>query len=232
MGGLRRSSDGRPKGAAGEQARRLHPLTDRRRLGAADPRCVCPDKWPGFTWPPPKGRTGGLSRSDHREGVFVVTKNLKKIDTLPLRSGTLGHSVRLDRDFLGRPILKVRRRTGETRYRFKRGDASLAEQIVNALVSETYMDSDDLRSLLETLSPLAADDLRRVLIRDQAGRDAIASRLMRQDQTGEDWADVIDFLTMYPDARRQAARLLGELDAVGRMLNHSNQDLQRWRSWR
>ena len=108
----------------------------------------------------------------------------------------------------------------------------MAEQIVNALVSETYMDSDDLRSLLETLSPLAADDLRRVLIRDQAGRDAIASRLMRQDQTGEDWADVIDFLTMYPDARRQAARLLGELDAVGRMLNHSNQDLQRWRSWR
>ena len=166
------------------------------------------------------------------ERVFLVTKNLRKIDTLPLRSGTLGHSVRLDRDFLRRPILKVRRGTGETRYRFKRGDASLAEQIVNALVSETYMDSDDLRSLLETLSPLAADDLRRVLIRDQAGRDAIASRLMRQDQTGEDWADVIDFLTMYPDARRQAARLLGELDAVGRMLNHSNQDLQRWRSWR
>ena len=93
------------------------------------------------------------------------------MDTLPLRSGTLGYSVRLDRDFLGRPILKVRRRTGETRYRFKRGDASLAEQIANALVSETYMDSDDLRSLLETLSPSARDDLRRVLIRDQAGRD-------------------------------------------------------------
>jgi hypothetical protein len=34
-----------------------------------------------------------------------------------------------------------------------------------------------------------------------------------QDQTGEDWADVIDFLTMYPDARRQVARLLGEIDA-------------------
>ena len=90
----------------------------------------------------------------------------------------------------------------------------MAEQIANALVSETYMDSDDLRSLLETLSPSARDDLRRVLIRDQAGRDAVASRLMRyQDQTGEDWADVIDFLTMYPDARRQVARLLGEIDA-------------------
>jgi hypothetical protein len=150
------------------------------------------------------------------ERVFVVTKNLKKMDTLPLRSGTLGHSVRLDRDLLRRPILKVRRGTGETRYRFKRDDASFAEQIANALVSETYMGSDDLRSLLETLSPSARDDLRRVLIRDQAGRDAIASRLMRyQDQTGEDWADVIDFLTMYPDARRQVVRLLGELEARG-----------------
>jgi hypothetical protein len=137
------------------------------------------------------------------ERVFVVTKDLKKIDTLPLRSGTLGHSVRLDRDFLRRPVLKVRHRTGETRYRFKKGDASLAEQIANALVSETYIGSDDLRLLLETLSPSARDDLRRVLIRDQAGRDAIASRLMRyRDQNGQDWADIIDFLTMYPDARR------------------------------
>jgi hypothetical protein len=151
------------------------------------------------------------------ERIFLVTKNLKKIDTLPLRSGTLGHSVRLDRDFLRRPILKVRNRTGETRYRFKRGDASLAEHIANAMVSETYMGDDDLRSLLETLSPSARDDLRRVLIRDQAGRDAIASRLMRyQDQTGDDWADVIDFLTMYPDARRSVARLLGEIDAEAR----------------
>jgi hypothetical protein len=33
----------------------------------------------------------------------------------------------------------------------------------------------DLRSLLETLDPKARDDLRRVLIRDQADRDAISS---------------------------------------------------------
>jgi len=38
---------------------------------------------------------------------------------------------------------------------------------------------DDLRALLETLDPKARDDLRRVLIRDQADRDAISSRLMR-----------------------------------------------------
>jgi hypothetical protein len=35
----------------------------------------------------------------------------------------------------------------------------------------------DLRALLSTLDPKARDDLRRVLIRDHADRDAIASRL-------------------------------------------------------
>jgi hypothetical protein len=61
----------------------------------------------------------------------------------------------------------------------------------------------DLRALLATLSPSAREHLRRVLIRDQADRDAISSRLMRyRDQNGQDWADIIDFLTMYPDARR------------------------------
>jgi hypothetical protein len=37
----------------------------------------------------------------------------------------------------------------------------------------------DLRALLATLDTNARDDLRRTLIRDQADRDAIASRLMR-----------------------------------------------------
>jgi hypothetical protein len=37
----------------------------------------------------------------------------------------------------------------------------------------------DLRALLETLDPKARDALRRVLIHDQADRDAIASRLLR-----------------------------------------------------
>jgi hypothetical protein len=44
-----------------------------------------------------------------------------------------------------------------------------------------------LRTLLETLDPHARDTLRRVLIRDQADRDAISSRLMRfRDQNGQD----------------------------------------------
>jgi hypothetical protein len=62
----------------------------------------------------------------------------------------------------------------------------------------------DLRDLVQTLDPKARDDLRRVLIRDQADRDAIASLLMRyRDENGQRWADIIDFLTMYPDARRR-----------------------------
>jgi hypothetical protein len=73
----------------------------------------------------------------------------------------------------------------------------------------------DLRALLRTLSPKARDDLRRVLIRDQADRDAISSRLMRyRDRNGQDWAGIIDFLTMYPEARRQVARTLAEIDAT------------------
>jgi hypothetical protein len=71
-----------------------------------------------------------------------------------------------------------------------------------------------LRALLLTLDPKARDDLRRVLIGDQADRDAISSRLMRyRDRNGQDWADIIDFLAMYPDARRWVARVLGEIDA-------------------
>jgi hypothetical protein len=72
----------------------------------------------------------------------------------------------------------------------------------------------DLRTLLETLDPLRRDALRRVLIHDQSDRDAIASQLLRyREGRGDDWADIIDMLTMYPDARRQVVRLLGEIEA-------------------
>ena len=72
----------------------------------------------------------------------------------------------------------------------------------------------DLRDLLETLSPSARDRLRRVLIHDQADRDAVSSQLLRYRYGhGDDWADIIDFLTMYPEARRRAVRALGELTA-------------------
>jgi hypothetical protein len=67
---------------------------------------------------------------------------------------------------------------------------------------------DDIRDLLMTLDPKARDDirLRRVLIRDQADRNAIASRLMRyRDQNGQDWADIID-LCVSPVSRDSPER--------------------------
>jgi hypothetical protein len=75
--------------------------------------------------------------------------------------------------------------------------------------------TEGLGSLLETLDPKARDDLRRVLIHDQADRDAVASQLLRyRDGRGDDWADIIDMLTMHPEARRRVVRLLAELGAA------------------
>ena len=75
-------------------------------------------------------------------------------------------------------------------------------------------DDTDLRALLETLDPKARDDLRRVLIHDQADRDAIASQLLRyRDERGDDWADIIDMLTMHPEERRKVVRLFAEIEA-------------------
>jgi hypothetical protein len=49
------------------------------------------------------------------------------------------------------------------------------------------------------------------LIRDHADRDAIAMQLLRYpDENGQGWADIIDFLTMHPDVRRQIVRLIAE----------------------
>ncbi len=49
----------------------------------------------------------------------------------------------------------------------------------------------DLRALLSGLDPKARDDLRRVLIHDQADRDAIASDLLSyRDGRGDDWARI------------------------------------------
>jgi hypothetical protein len=73
------------------------------------------------------------------------------------------------------------------------------------------VDDDGLRFLLLTLSPTARDKLRRDLILDQPDRDAIATELLR---FGDGWADVIDTLTMYPEARRKVVRLLAEIDAA------------------
>jgi hypothetical protein len=84
------------------------------------------------------------------------------------------------------------------------------------MAAEPTDEAGNLRALLLELDPKARDDLRRVLIHDQADRDGIAKELMRyRDQTGDEWADIIGFLTMHPDARRQVVRLLGKIDARG-----------------
>jgi hypothetical protein len=35
-----------------------------------------------------------------------------------------------------------------------------------------------------------------------------------RDGRGDDWADIIDMLTVHPDARRRVVRLLAELGAA------------------
>ena len=63
-------------------------------------------------------------------------------------------------------------------------------------------DDQDLRAVLETLDPDARSTLRRVLIHAQADRDAIASDLLRyRDGRGDDWADIIDMLTLRSEER-------------------------------
>jgi hypothetical protein len=53
--------------------------------------------------------------------------------------------------------------------------------------------------------PLGRDALRRVLIHDQADRDAVAFQLLRyRDGHDDDWADIIDMLTMHPETRQGA----------------------------
>jgi hypothetical protein len=60
-------------------------------------------------------------------------------------------------------------------------------------------DEGDLRAVLEMLDPLTRDALRRVLIHDQADRDAVASQLLRyRDERGDDWADIIDISSARP----------------------------------
>jgi hypothetical protein len=50
---------------------------------------------------------------------------------------------------------------------------------------------------------------------DQADRDAIASELLRyRDGRGDDWADIIDMLTVHPETRRRVVRMLAEIDAI------------------
>jgi hypothetical protein len=87
-----------------------------------------------------------------------------------------------------------------------------SEHLESAVVTD---DDPALKDALRTLTPSAREHLRDVLIRDDADRQAIASQLMRyRDENGQGWADIVDLLTMYPEARRRVTRILGEIEAT------------------
>jgi hypothetical protein len=72
------------------------------------------------------------------------------------------------------------------------------------------VNDEELRPLLGQLPPTARDALRRTLIAAPSYRGEAASRLLRD--RGEAMADLIDLLTLNPDAGRQVVRVLGELE--------------------
>lgn len=77
------------------------------------------------------------------------------------------------------------------------------------------MDDAALLAALRRLDPAAREDLRRLLVRDQPDRDAVAAQLLRKQTPGADgMADLLDMLSLDPDARRRLTRLLGELEAT------------------
>jgi hypothetical protein len=65
-------------------------------------------------------------------------------------------------------------------------------------------------ALLSALDPKARDDLRHVLIRDQDDRDAVSSQLLRyRDGRGDDWADIIDMLTIASEGAAASSEIAG-----------------------
>jgi hypothetical protein len=70
----------------------------------------------------------------------------------------------------------------------------------------------ELSVLLARLPTPVQVRLRQTLVADQATRDDLARTLLRRgDPWATDLADLLDIMTLYPDARRQVTRLLGEL---------------------
>ena len=65
------------------------------------------------------------------------------------------------------------------------------------------MEDAALRSSLRLLSPQARDELRSLLIGDQAGRDAIAEQLLRRHTSGaSQLAELIDMLSLVGESRQ------------------------------
>jgi hypothetical protein len=78
------------------------------------------------------------------------------------------------------------------------------------------MNEADLREHLAALTPGARDELRKLLIADLERRNRASEQLLRRKTPGtRDLAGLLDILSLDADARRQAVRLLGELQASG-----------------
>jgi hypothetical protein len=78
------------------------------------------------------------------------------------------------------------------------------------------MSDDELAALLSRLPTPVQVRLREALVADQGTRDDLARSLLRRgDPWATDLADLLDLMTLYPDARRSVVRILGELSATG-----------------
>ena len=89
------------------------------------------------------------------------------------------------------------------------------------------MSDSNLRAVLETLDPKAHVTLRRVLIHDQADRDAIASDLLRyRDGGGDDWANLIDRLSSTLSSAVDSSDSWGARSPVG--IRRCPGTLSRW----
>lgn len=77
------------------------------------------------------------------------------------------------------------------------------------------MDDVELRALLGRLDAASRRAIRRVLIKDQDYRDAMASRLLEHGTDHAfNLANLIDMLTLDGDVRRRVVRMLGELETT------------------
>jgi transcriptional regulator with XRE-family HTH domain len=122
------------------------------------------------------------------------------------RAVSIGYQIRAARLAAGMSQADVELKSGIPKARLSRYEN-------NHVMPSLQPSPESLRDLLLQLSSSARDKLRSVLIRDD--RDEIAQLLLRYgDANGDGWADVIDTLSMYPDARRRVVRLLAEMDAT------------------
>jgi hypothetical protein len=77
------------------------------------------------------------------------------------------------------------------------------------------MDDREVKDRLSRIGLRGREVLRRYLIADQPERDAMSMALLRESgDAATTAANLIDMLSLNPEARRRVTRLLGELEAT------------------